>query len=98
MPFVVFAAKVVLERAVAGAEQAQLVPAASAKCKKVLQCSRERAPVAQLDRVPAFEAVCCRFESDRARQSHQQGTLTSPRVAHRSHRVSRVTAGIAPTG
>src|SRR5215469_18089495 len=29
MPFAVFAAKVVLERAVAGAEQAQLVPAAS---------------------------------------------------------------------
>src|SRR5215468_4704513 len=30
----------------------------------------ERAPVAQLDRVPAFEAGCCRFESDRARHSY----------------------------
>jgi hypothetical protein len=31
----------------------------------------ERAPVAQLDRVPAFEAGCCRFESDRARHVSQ---------------------------
>src|SRR5215831_19085729 len=30
----------------------------------------EDAPVAQLDRVPAFEAGCCRFESDRARHQY----------------------------
>ena len=57
----------------------QCIPAHAMRSRSVTESVTvlaERAPVAQLDRVPAFEAGCCRFESDRARHEIQKARLS----------------------